>query len=178
MRDVGTVHRRLREEAAGAGAAGGEQSPVRAIGSIPLTFTCFSIRHPPSSILVLAAVEPRRPFRDNLRYFEIIRDNLTSRPPRGAAKTNFSCFHLISGKVGRAVPCPPLDGRLTLVSWQSPTAGRGMPALPSGTDALRIATILPSLLEMNGGDVILNLEHIGLSTARRLGRPAPAAQEI
>jgi hypothetical protein len=43
MRDVGTVQRRLREDAASAGAHGGEQSParqfpIRAIGFIPLTF--------------------------------------------------------------------------------------------------------------------------------------------
>ena len=43
MRDVGRVQRRLREDAAGAGAQGRAKSParpfrIRAIGFIPLTF--------------------------------------------------------------------------------------------------------------------------------------------
>ena len=42
-----------------------------------------------------------------------------------------------SSKVGRAVPCPPHDGSVTLVPI-SPTAGSGVPALPTApvTDAV------------------------------------------
>jgi hypothetical protein len=57
MRHGGKGRRRIPVDAASAGragAAGGKQSPARAIGYIPLTFipltfSCFSILHPPSS---------------------------------------------------------------------------------------------------------------------------------
>jgi hypothetical protein len=69
------VQRRIREDAASAGAEGGEQSPFRAIGSIPLTFipltfSCFSILHPPSAILVLVAGQSQTSIRVNSSQFE------------------------------------------------------------------------------------------------------------
>jgi len=107
MRDVGTGQRRLREDAASAdakarmedggwkmeaaGAAfwtksmmlterSGEKSPAHSIAHIPLTFIplTFRLSFPPSP-----ALNGWRQFRDNLRYFEIIRDNLTSRQGEG-----------------------------------------------------------------------------------------------
>jgi hypothetical protein len=70
------MQRRLQEDAASAGAEAGEQSPVPAIGFIPLTIIplTFPLSFPSSPVL-----NGWRQFRDNLRYFEIIRDNLTSR---------------------------------------------------------------------------------------------------
>ena len=107
MRDVGTVQHRLREDAASAdakarmedggwkmeeaGAAfwaksmtlterSGEKSPARAIGFIPLTFIPLTF---PLSFRFSPALNGWRQFRDNLRYFELIRDNLTSRQGEG-----------------------------------------------------------------------------------------------
>ena len=98
MRDVGTVQRRLREDAASAGAQGGEQSParqfpIRAIGFIPLTFIPLTF---PLSFPSSPARNGWRPTRVILSEFESIRVNLTSRPQSGGAKNNFSYFHLIS----------------------------------------------------------------------------------
>jgi hypothetical protein len=87
------VQRRIREDAASAGAEGGEQSPFRAIGSIPLTFipltfSCFSILHPPSAILVWIADEPQWSIRVSLSEFESIPVNLTSRQGGPAIRQN------------------------------------------------------------------------------------------
>ena len=76
MRDVGRVQRRLREDAVSASAPGGDKSPARAIGYIPLTVIPLTF---PLSFPSSAALNGRRQFRDNLSYFEIIRDNSTSR---------------------------------------------------------------------------------------------------
>ena len=51
---------------------------------IPLTFSCFSILHLPSSILVLVVGEPQRSIRVSSSEFEPIRANSSSRPHRGA----------------------------------------------------------------------------------------------
>jgi len=110
VRHGGTVQRRLREDAAGAGAKGGERSPAgrTAVYDFPgLPIVPSALRLPffiPLTIIPLTfrwsfpfapVLKGWRLIRDNLRHFETIRDNLPSRPTRGAAKTNFSYFHLI-----------------------------------------------------------------------------------
>jgi hypothetical protein len=78
MRNGGKGCSRIPEVASGAGAEGGEgreQSPASAIGYIPLTFipltfSCFSILHPPSAILVLVAGQSQTSIRVNSSQFE------------------------------------------------------------------------------------------------------------
>ena len=70
MRDVGRVQRRLREDAASAGAPGGEKSPARG-----------------------SAAENRsrwRPISLNFSYFHLISVNFTSRPWSGAMRQRHS----------------------------------------------------------------------------------------
>jgi hypothetical protein len=76
MRDVGKGGRPIREDAASTGRAGGEKSPAHPIAHIPLTIIPLSFPSAP-------ALNGWPQFRDNLRYFEIIRDNLTSRQGEG-----------------------------------------------------------------------------------------------
>jgi hypothetical protein len=105
MRGGGTVQRRIREEAASAGAAGGENSPagstaiydfprmaitdtsIRLPCSIPLTFIPLTFLPSfPSSPLLKGG----RLITVNLSYFESVLVNLTSRPwGRGGPPTQF-----------------------------------------------------------------------------------------
>ena len=110
MRHGGTVQGSIREDAGSVGAKGGEKSPAErtAVYDFPgLPIVRSAFRLPffiPLTIIPLTFLwsfpsapvrKGRRLIRDILRYCELIRDNLTSRTTRAAAKSNSSYFHLI-----------------------------------------------------------------------------------
>jgi len=60
------------------------------------SFSTAPPRHACLARRTFAVPFSRQPLRANSSYFELIRANSTSRLSRGAAKTDFSYFHLIS----------------------------------------------------------------------------------